>query len=351
MTEWMRPLATAAAACALCGALAAPTAAPAARPKSWAKAAIKVVTARGILAGSPRDFRADDPLTAGDLASLVSGVTEKDAAEPLDPSATVTITQLDATLVRALGLADAARRFQDGAVAAGLDPPKRFGTETVARLLGLRYNHPAGQDEDELEPTDVATRAEAAYSAAKIVGFGGWEVPSVREQASRFELPALSEWQQIVLQTAVSLIGYPYVWAGVSEHDDEQPSTTTPRGGFDCSGFVWRVFKLQDYGAHDLAATLRGRSTYTMSAEEPKRFRIRLADLKPADVLFFGAHGPRSKPGEIDHAGIYLGNGWFIHSSSQGVALASLASPWYRTGFAWGRRPLAEAGLVPPADV
>ena len=42
--------------------------------------------------------------------------------------------------------------------------------------------------------------------------------------------------------------------------------------------------------------------------------------------------------------GIYRGDGWFIHSSEYGVAVAQLAG-WYRSEFAWGRRPLAEAGL------
>jgi cell wall-associated NlpC family hydrolase len=42
--------------------------------------------------------------------------------------------------------------------------------------------------------------------------------------------------------------------------------------------------------------------------------------------------------------GIYLGNGWFIHASGYGVALASLTG-WYADRFAWGRRPLAESGL------
>jgi len=34
-----------------------------------------------------------------------------------------------------------------------------------------------------------------------------------------------------------------------------------------------------------------------------------------------------------------------IHSSGQGVAVTPLTG-WYRQQFAWGRRPLAEAGLV-----
>ena len=91
---------------------------------------------------------------------------------------------------------------------------------------------------------------------------------------------------------------------------------------------------------------LEGRTTYTMSGEVPVAKRIPLAKLQPADVIFFGAAGPKSKPAQVDHMGIYLGNGWFIHSSAYGVAVAQL-SGWYAQRFAWGRRPLAEAGLVP----
>ncbi len=55
--------------------------------------------------------------------------------------------------------------------------------------------------------------------------------------------------------------------------------------------------------------------------------------------------GRRSKAASVDHVGIYLGNGWMIHSSRFGVALAPVTDGWYRTNFTWGRRPLAEAGL------
>jgi hypothetical protein len=42
--------------------------------------------------------------------------------------------------------------------------------------------------------------------------------------------------------------------------------------------------------------------------------------------------------------GIYVGNGWFVQSSGNGVTLARLDG-WYSREFAWARRPLAEAGL------
>jgi len=256
------------------------------------------------------------------------------------------MAQLDAQLVDGLGLASDAAAFASGLRQAGLAPTSRFGTEVVARLLGLRESHPAAQDFLDLVPDDPATRAEAAYSAAQILGFQGWEIPAVDQQAATFSLPQLTPWQRKVLQVALSFVGYPYVWGGTSEHA-EVDFGVPAHGGFDCSGFVWRVYKLQVYaGEGTLATVLKGRTTEQMSGEVPAAQRIPFARLQPADVLFFGDHGRRSKPAEVYHTGIYLGNGWFVHASDQGVALAQLTG-WARTQFAWGRRPLTEAGLAP----
>jgi cell wall-associated NlpC family hydrolase len=149
-----------------------------------------------------------------------------------------------------------------------------------------------------------------------------------------------------VLATAVRFVGYPYVWGGTSERT-EAPAGVRARGGFDCSGFVWRVFKLEPYpGGAALASTLKGRTTYQMSGEVPRARRISRARLQPADLVFFGDRGRNSKPAQVGHVGIYLGGGWFVHSSGQGVFVSPLAG-WYRDRFAWGRRLLAEAGLTP----
>jgi cell wall-associated NlpC family hydrolase len=60
--------------------------------------------------------------------------------------------------------------------------------------------------------------------------------------------------------------------------------------------------------------------------------------------MFFGAHGRASKPSEVDHTSLYLGNGWLIQSSDEGVTLRPFDG-WYASSFAWARRPLREAGL------
>jgi cell wall-associated NlpC family hydrolase len=330
--------------CLLVGLAAAPGAFPSRSQRSWAQPQIRLVVAHGLLAGSVATFRPDDALTRAELQDLVAGLTEEPPKQVASPEAPVTMAQLDARLVRALGLGAEAATFYQEAAAAGLRPPARFGTEVVARLLGLRTNHPTGQDDLERLPSDPAPRAEAAYSAAEILRMSEWETNGVTDAAASFEIPALTSWQRRVLTTAVGFIGFPYVWGGESERA-ESPFGLQARGGFDCSGFAWRVYKLQSYpGAPQLAQTLRGRTAAAMAGEIPRRMRVKLAQLAPADLLFFGDGGRRAKAAQIDHEAIYLGNGWLIQSSGYGVALAPVAG-WYENRLAWGRRPLAEAGL------
>jgi len=263
----------------------------------------------------------------------------------VSPAQPVTMKQLDAALVGYLGLGPAARAIQATLVRAGLRPRANTGTEAVARMLGLRLNHPAAQDSLELLPTQPATRAEAAYSFAQVLHVDQRAVDAVTAAAQSFTLPDLTSWQRRLLTTAISYVGYPYVWGGTS------PTAQTlfgvhSVGGFDCSGFVWRVVKLTPYaGEGRLAGVLRGRTTYDMSGEVPQSLRLGAAQLQGGGVIFFGTHGPASKPSEVDHAGLYLGNGWFVQSSGNGVTLLPLDG-WYTRSFAWARRPLREAGLA-----
>ena len=160
-------------------------------------------------------------------------------------------------------------------------------------------------------------------------------------------LPELTDLQRAVLRRAVSFVGSPYVWGGMSERPQQLWGGRVLPGGFDCSGFVWRVFKLEPFpGASALASVLRGRTTFDMSGEVPAAQRIRkTTNLQPGDLIFQGAQGPKSKPAQVDHAAIYLGADWFVHSSGSGTTLHPFEG-WYRNRFAWARRPLREAGLA-----
>ena len=262
----------------------------------------------------------------------------------LTPAAAVSVKKLDAVLVGYLGLGGAAREIQKTLTDAGLKPPANTGTEAVARMLGLRLNHPAAQDGLELRPLQAITRAEAAYSFAQLLTLDDSALESVQAAADAFTLPVLTPWQQRVLTTAIHYVGYPYIWGGTSPGPETLFGVSSV-GGFDCSGFVWRVYKLTAYaGEGTLASVLRGRTTYQMSGEVPRSARITAANLQPGDVMFFGANGPKSKPGVVDHTALYLGNGWFVQSSGEGVTLLPFDG-WYSRTFAWARRPLREAGL------
>ena len=186
------------------------------------------------MARSVASFRPNDSLTQGELQELVAALTEGEHKEAANPNAPVTMAQLDARLVRALGLGTEASAFYEAAVSAGLHPPARFGTEAVARLLGLRTNHPTGQDDLERLPSDPAPRAEVAYSLAQILRMSDWERENVQEAAEAFEIPTLTPWERRVLKTAVGFIGFPYIWGGESEWA-ASPFGLQPRGGFDCS--------------------------------------------------------------------------------------------------------------------
>ena len=338
------------AALVLC-ALTLPASAEAAR--SWAQPQIETVVEAGLLADSVATFKPQQPLTQRALARTLETLALV-AEEPVDyryravvPGRAVTIRELDAALVGFLGLGDSARLVTGALRSAGLAPKAGAGSETVARLLGLRYNHPAADDTLELGPNDPATRAEAAYSLARLLGLSGWEQEQIRSATEQLVLPEVAGTQQQLLRRAVSFVGWPYIWGGTSEASQQLWDGKQLPGGFDCSGFVWRVFKLEPFpGASMLASVLRGRTTYEMSGEVPPGQRIKkIENLQPGDLIFQGANGAKSKPTQVDHAGIYLGGGWFIHSSGNGTTLHPFEG-WYRDRFAWARRPLREAGLA-----
>ena len=318
---------------------------------SWAATEIAAVVAAGLMGPDVASFRTDDDLTKGELHEALV-VTGASPSPPLDPTLPVTMRELNAKLVASLGLGRAAWRIRVTARDAGLRPTAYLGTETVARLLGLRLNHPQTQEALERGPNQPASRAEAAYSLARTIALTRDRLASLDALSRTFALPELSDWQRSVVARGLRFVGFPYVWAGSSERPQRLWSSSAPGGlvdapaGFDCSGFLWRVFKLEPYpDAPQLATVLRGRTTYDMSGEVPASLRVGFDALQPGDVLFFGARGTQSSPSEVGHSGMYVGERWFVHSSSNGVTLQPLEG-WYADRFAWARRPLAEAGLT-----
>lgn len=118
-----------------------------------------------------------------------------------------------------------------------------------------------------------------------------------------------------ILQTAAKHLGTPYRYGGASP------------GGFDCSGFVMYVFS--QYGIN-LPRTASDQASLGVHVDKK--------ELLPGDLVFFNCGGSG-----INHAGIYSGNGNFIHSSSPrsgGVIYSSLVDGYYLQHYVGARRIL-----------
>ena len=99
---------------------------------------------------------------------------------------------------------------------------------------------------------------------------------------------------------------------------------------FDCSGFVYYVFKKSGISIP------RTSLLQSQSGDKVKR-----AELKRGDILSFDTHERK----HINHSGIYLGEGKFIHSSSgkaYGVTISELDKGFYKDKFRWGVRKIEE---------
>lgn len=118
-----------------------------------------------------------------------------------------------------------------------------------------------------------------------------------------------------VLFTALALVGTPYRYGG-----------NTPTGGFDCSGLVGYVYR-------EAAALQLPRSTREIAAVKARQ--VKRHQLRSGDLVLFGK-------GRVDHIGIYVGEGRFVHAPSSGgtVRLDHLDGHYWRDRWAGGRRLL-----------
>ncbi len=114
------------------------------------------------------------------------------------------------------------------------------------------------------------------------------------------------------LDKAQDLIGTPYCGAGM-----------TP-DCFDCSGFVL-------YCLQNITPVLPRTSSELFA----RGTSVDRSDLQPADLVFFAT----GKNGSVNHVGIYLSDGRFVHSStSSGVVVSSLSEPYWDKRWKGARR-------------
>lgn len=166
-------------------------------------------------------------------------------------------------------------------------------------------------------PATVLVLAAGLLSAC---GGGGETVrpdtppPSQRQWATM--APADPAAANSVLMRAISLVGTPYRYGG-----------NNPESGFDCSGLINYVYR-------DMLDLALPRTTRDLAAVQGPR--IAPERLAPGDLVFFGSRG------SVSHAGIYVGEGRFVHAPSTGgtVRLDHLDGHYWRDHYSGARRVL-----------
>lgn len=134
-------------------------------------------------------------------------------------------------------------------------------------------------------------------------GVSPWSVPESGSLAG-----------QKIVETAMKYLGVPYAWGGTST------------SGFDCSGFVYYVYKECGYSINRTAASIYANGTYVDKSQ-----------LQIGDTVHFTTS---SSGGSIGHVGIYIGDGQFIHASSGSgsVVISDLSSNYYLANYYGARR-------------
>ncbi len=120
-----------------------------------------------------------------------------------------------------------------------------------------------------------------------------------------------------IIRLAKQKLGTKYVWGAVGQ-----------RNTFDCSGLTKYVYEKQGI---NIPRTSYNQAKYGES--------INRRDLKPGDLIFFDTS--KKRKGYVNHVGIYIGNGEFLHASSakKKVVITSLNAKFYSQRYRGARRP------------
>lgn len=145
----------------------------------------------------------------------------------------------------------------------------------------------------------------------QVVSSGRAAMPSGRRDASdvfpNSDRPYFAGDAQSLLNEAYRYLGVRYVWGGNTAN------------GIDCSGFIKNIFAKMGYPL-----------PRTSSEQITVGLPVPMEELQAGDRLYFGKRKDRLG---VTHTGLYIGNGYFIHSSSSrgGVAISHLGeATWTR---------------------
>ncbi|MEG0243814.1 MAG: C40 family peptidase [Pseudomonas sp.] len=148
--------------------------------------------------------------------------------------------------------------------------------------------------------------------------------PTVQQPKVTYSQPDGSPIADDVLIRAIGLVGTPYRWGG-----------NTPDSGFDCSGLIKYVYR-------DAAGISLPRSTREMIVMRAPTVDAKA--LQSGDLVFFATNGGS----QVSHAGIYVGEGRFVHAPSTGgtVRLDYLSNSYWAKAYLQAKRVIVQGHLA-----
>jgi cell wall-associated NlpC family hydrolase len=200
----------------------------------------------------------------------------------------------------------AQKRQQKAAIEAGLQQRRALLSSTKGELGHLLHERQVRQQQAAAAAAAALAQQQQqqqAQQAPPPSNGGGSSGDTGSSGGGTYSPPPAGTLGQQAAAIAQQYLGVPYVWGGAS------PS------GFDCSGLVVYV-----YGRLGVSLPHYTVSLWNSGAH------VSRDQLAPGDLVFFYS---------LDHVGIYLGGGLFIHAPHTGtvVQISSLNSSWYSSAY------------------
>ena len=117
---------------------------------------------------------------------------------------------------------------------------------------------------------------------------------------------SIADARESVVRETMTYLNTPYLWGGMH-----------PDTGMDCSAFAKLVYSRAGLNLPRVAREQFSQTLY-----------LSPASALPGDLIFFSMKDPGTDT--VDHVGIYVGKGFFVHASfTNGVHIDSVYNPYY----------------------
>lgn len=253
------------------------------------------------------------------------GIIKGKGERLFDPQEKMTREQASLVIYNTLQIARPRYNYENSNSAGFNDSAKisSWATKAVDYLYGIEVIN--GSDENLFGPNDETSREEAIILVKrlydKVIEADRTSKNQItasrsgirREDTTKETSSSQSNSQQAKLKDLISKeLGKPYKWGA------------TGPNSYDCSGLTYSIFG-------KLGIKLERSSRYQLNSGVP----VSKKDLQYGDLVLFARDGKN-----INHVGIYVGDGKFVHSPQTGdvVKITTLNSGYYAKSYYAARR-------------